>query len=48
MQQQHGTGKRAAHLPKYGVQKLAGPIQVEFIAVCVGPLDVAPFAGVPP
>ncbi|REG50504.1 hypothetical protein B0G80_6938 [Paraburkholderia sp. BL6669N2] len=37
-----------AYLPKYGVQKLAGPIQVDCIAVCAGPPDDVPFAGTPP
>ncbi|PRY04201.1 hypothetical protein B0G73_113190 [Paraburkholderia sp. BL25I1N1] len=43
-----GPARHIAYLPKYGVQKLAGPIQVDCIAVCAGPPDDVAFAGTPP
>jgi hypothetical protein len=43
-----GPAQHVIHLPKYGVQKLAGPTQVDCIAVCAGPPDDVLFAGTPP
>lgn len=43
-----GPARHATYLPKYGVQKLTGPTQVDCIAVSIGLPDDVLFVGTPP